>query len=60
MKSGDLVIVTDLFNSSRPKTMGIVLQSLEGHEVLVKTQRRILLSNAEIAWRNIWELETVE
>ena len=59
MKSGDLVIVTDLFNSSKPKTMGIVLQSLEGHEILVKTQRRILLSNGEITWRNIWELEAI-
>ena len=59
MKSGDLVIVTDLFNSSKPKTMGIVLQSLEGHEILVKTQRRILLSNGEITWRNVWELEAI-
>lgn len=60
MKSGDLVIITDLFNSNKPKTTGVVLPSLEGHEVLVKTRHRILLSNGETAWRSIWELETIE
>jgi len=58
MKSGDLVWVIDSYNSRKPKLMGIILSSKE-HKFLVSTQRRILLNNGEITWRNIWELEPI-
>jgi hypothetical protein len=62
MKCGDLVMAIDGYASNKTKMIGVVLPSLpskEDHRVLVGSQRKILLSNGEITWRNIWELEPI-
>jgi hypothetical protein len=43
------------------KMIGIILPEVSSKEskLLVGSQRKILLSNGEITWRNLWELETI-
>lgn len=62
MKCGDLVMAIDGYQSNKKKMIGIILPEVSSKEskvLLVGSQRRILLSNGEITWRNLWELETI-
>ena len=58
MKCGDLVMAIDGYASNKTKMIGVVLPSKD-HRVLVGSQHKILLSNGEITWRNVWELEPI-
>lgn len=61
MKCGELVMV-DGYQSNKKKMIGIILPEVSSKEsklILVGSQRKILLSNGEITWRNLWELEPI-
>ena len=51
----------DGYQSNKKKMIGIILPEVSSKEskLLVGSQRKILLSNGEITWRNLWELETI-
>ena len=51
----------DGYQSNKKKMIGIILPEVSSKEskLLVGSQRKILLSNGEITWMNLWELETI-